>query len=423
MFVARKVMWLLCCLVAVMVFSSSVFSNASADDSISLWVRSDNENLMVPVIKAYNDKGGDQIKLQIIPAQEMMQKIATSYMAGQAPDIVSLDLIYTPQLINADMLIDITDYAKSLPFFDSLSKGHIEVGSYDGKIYGLPFSVEDSFLMYNKEVLRKAGLDPEKPAKNWKEMTDQCVQISKSGKDVYGFYTCAASGGWLAFTFNPFIWASGGNTLSADGTKAMLNTKPVREAIAFHRDLFQKGCIPESAATDAGGNRFTGFIANKVGYMCAGTFMIGVLLNDYPNIDFGVTPIPGKDGGYATFAGGDNIVFLKGLETKKLEAAKKFLSWIYSVEGQTLMAKHGSIPSRGDIALQALSSLDPRYQMPARILSRGHTPYSLVYSELFLNNNGPWTEMINRGIFTDENIDELTDQAQEQVQLVIDDNL
>ena len=396
-------------------------SSVRAGETVTMWVRSDNENLMVPVVKAYNDKGGDQIDLQIIPAQEMMQKLATSYMAGQAPDVVSLDLIYTPQLIHADMLEDLTSYAESLPFFSSLSQGHIDVGSKDGHIYGMPFSVEDSFLMYNKDVLRKAGLDPEKPAKTLGELKDQCIQISKSGKDVYGFYTCAASGGWLAFTFNPFIWALGGDSLSADGTRAMVNTAPCKEAIQFYRDLFQNGCIPESAATDAGGNRFTGFLAGKVGYMCAGTFMIGVLLNDHPDVDFGVTPIPGKNGGFATFAGGDNIVFLKG--SKKIDAAKKFLDWCYSLEGQTLMAKHGSIPVRSDVAEKALSGQDPRYLMPAQILSEGHTPYSLVYSELFLNNNGPWTEMLNSGFFTKESIDELTTQAQKQMQMVIDDNM
>ena len=421
MLIKQKLSCILYSLVFVIIMSAAFSTKASAADTLTMWVRSDNENLMIPVIKAYNERGGDQIKLEIIPAQEMMQKVATSYMAGQAPDVVSLDLIYTPQLINADMLEDITEYALSLPFFSSLSKGHIQVGTAHGRIYALPFSVEDSFLMYNKDVLRKAGLDPEKPAKNWKELKDQCIKISKSGKDIYGFYTCAASGGWLAFTFNPFIWALGGNTLSEDGTEATLNTKDVREAITLYRELFQAGCIPESAATDAGGNRFTGFVAGKVGYMCAGTFMIGVLLNDHPEVDFGVTPIPGKDGDFATFAGGDNIVFLKG--SKKIEAAKRFLKWCYSLEGQTLMAKHGSIPVREDIAEKALFSLDPRYLMPAKILSQGHTPYSLVYSELFLNNNGPWTEMLNRGFFTDENLVELTERAQEEVQTVINDNL
>ncbi len=407
---------LCCCLFAL------AWSAAPAGESFSLWVRSDNSNFMTPLVKAYNDKGGDQVKLEIIIAQELMQKLATSYAAGQAPDAVSLDLIYTPQLIKAGMLVDITDYAKGLPYFSHLSKAHVQIstGAKDGRIYGLPYSAESSFLIYNKDLYRKAGLDPEKPPRTWAEFEDHCVKIGKIGDDTYGFYLLGSGGGWLAFTFNPLIWASGGDTLSADGMTAQIDTPIVKEAIQLYRNIYQKGGIPESAVTDAGANMLTGFLAGKVGLMSAGTFLIGIVLNDHPEIDFGVTPIPGKDGGFATFAGGDVIVFPKG--TKKLDPAKRFLEWCYSLEGQTIMAKHGSLPVRADVAAAALSSLDSRYLMPAEILAKGHTPYSLVYSEVFLNNNGPWTDMLNRGFFTKENIDDLTAEGQENIQEIIDAN-
>ncbi len=402
----------LCCILA-------LSGLAAAADTFSLWVRSDNTSFMEPLAKAYNEKGGDQVKLEVIIAQELMQKLATSYSAGQAPDAVSLDLIYTPQLIKANMLEDITDYAKSLPYVDKLSQSHIKISTgKDGKIYGLPYSAESSFLIYNKNLYRKAGLDPEKPPTNFAEFEEHCVKIAELDRDTYGFYLLGSGGGWLAFTFNPLIWASGGDTLNADGTKAQINTQEVKDAIALYRRLYQRGAIPESAVTDAGANMLTGFLAEKVGLMSCGTFLIGIILNDHPHIDFGVAPIPGKNGGYATFAGGDVIVFPKG--TKKLDAAKRFLEWCFSLEGQTLMAKYGSIPVRRDLAPQALSELDSRYLMPAEILDHGHTPYSLVYSEVFLNNNGPWTEMLNRGFFTDEDIDELVEIGQEDIQQIID---
>ncbi|MCD7896406.1 MAG: sugar ABC transporter substrate-binding protein [Planctomycetaceae bacterium] len=395
---------------------------AAAADTFSLWVRSDNGTFMEPLVRAYNAKGGDQVKLEIIIAQEVMQKLATSYAAGQAPDAVSLDLIYTPQLINAGMLEDITDYAKSLPYFGELSQSHVKISTdpATGKIYGLPYSAESSFVIYNKNLYRQAGLDPEKPPTNWAEFEDHCVRIADIADDVYGFYLLGSGGGWLAFTFNPLIWASGGDTLSADGRIAQIDTQEVKDAIALYRRLYQRGAIPESAVTDAGANMLTGFLGEKIGLMSCGAFLIGVILKDHPEIDFGVTPIPGKDGGFATFAGGDVIVFPKG--TTKLDAAKRFLEWCYSLEGQTIMAEFGSLPVRSDLAPEALATLDSRYLLPAEILSKGHTPYSLVYSEVFLNNNGPWTEMLNRGFFTDEDIDDLVREGQENIQQIIDDN-
>lgn len=396
------------------------FASAMCGETFSLWVRSDNSNFMTPLINKYNETHEDQVKLEIIVAQELMQKFATSFAAGQAPDALSLDLIYTPQLIHANMLEDITAYAKALPYFSSLSNAHVQIGSRGGVIYGLPFSAESSFLIYNKDLFRKAGLDAEKPMKTWAEFENAAVKVAELGDDNYGFYLLGAGGGWLAFTFNPLIWASGGDTLSADGFTAVIDTPIMKDAISLYRRMFQKGAIPEGAQTDAGANMLTGFLAGKVGMMSAGSFLIGILLNDHPEIDFGVCPIPGKDGGFATFAGGDNFAIPKG--SKKIPAVKRFLEWCYSVEGQTLMAKHGSLPVRSDVAAEALSTLDKRYLLPAQILSQGHTPYCLVYSEVFLNNNGPWTEMLNRGFFTDDNIDELVKEGQETIQQILDDN-
>ncbi len=409
-------------LVAALAFAVFFAGAAVAAETFSLWVRNDNTSFMEPLVKAYNARGGDQVKLEVIIAQEVMQKFATSYAAGQAPDALSLDLIYTPQLIKAGMLEDLTDYAKALPYFDKLSKSHVNIGTdkVTNKIYGLPYSAESSFIIYNKNLYRKAGLDPEKPPKTWAEFEEHAVTVAGIDEETYGFYFLGSGGGWLAFTFNPLIWASGGDTLSADGMTAQIDTPIVKDAIALYRRLYQRGAIPESAVTDAGANMLTGFLAEKIGLMSCGTFLINILINDYPHIDFGVTPIPGKNGGYATFAGGDVIVFPKG--TTKLDAAKRFLEWCYSLEGQTLMAKYGSLPARSDLAAEALSGLDSRYLMPAEILANGNTPYSLVYSEVFLNNNGPWTEMLNRGFFTDEDIDDLVAEGQETIQQIIDDN-
>ncbi len=143
-------------LAAVFAFAVLFAGMAAAAETFSLWVRNDNATFMDPLVKAYNAKGGDQVNLEII--QEVMQKFATSYAAGQAPDALSLDLIYTPQLIKAGMLEDITDFTKALPYADKLSKSHINIGTDQatGRIYGLPYSAESSFIIYNKNLYRQS---------------------------------------------------------------------------------------------------------------------------------------------------------------------------------------------------------------------------------------------------------------------------
>ncbi len=400
-------------------FAAAFPARTLAVDSFDIWVRADNQIFMNPVIAEYNKLKSAEVKVEPVTPHEVVQKFATAYAAGQAPDALSLDLIFTPQFANAGTLEDITAFVTSLPYFDKLSPAHLSLGKVGDKYFALPISAESSFIIYNKDLFRKAGLDPEKPLANWAEFEDAAVKISALGSDIHGFYTSGAAPGWQIFTFTPLIWASGGDVLSKDFTKSTFNTPEVKEAMLLYRRLVQKGVIPESSSTDAGASMTTGFMAGKVGMMSAGTFLIGVLNKDYPHIDYGVMPIPGKNGGFASFAGGDNIVFPKG--TKKMEEIKRFMEWCFSLEGQTIMAKFGSLPVRSDLVEQALAGQDQRYVLPAKLLANGHTPNCVNYNAVFNSNTSPWITALGRGFFGDEDIDAVAAEGEEEMQYLLDD--
>ena len=113
-----------------------------------------------------------QIEITVIPASEYMTKVGASVGAGAPPDLMAVDLIYVPQFAAANQLTEITDLAKALPYFDKLSPSHVRLATFDGKIFGLPFNAEGSYLMYNKGLFEQAGLDPENPPKTWAEIAD-----------------------------------------------------------------------------------------------------------------------------------------------------------------------------------------------------------------------------------------------------------
>lgn len=400
-------------------FAAFFMHAAPAGDSFDIWVRADNQIFMNPVIAEYNRQKNAEVKVEPVTPHEVVQKFATAYAAGQAPDALSLDLVFTPQFANAGTLEDITDFVTSLPYFKELSPAHLSLGKVGDKYYALPISAESSFIIYNKDLFRKAGLDPEKPLANFAEFEDAAVKISALGDGVHGFYTSGAAPGWQVFTFTPLVWASGGDVLSGDFTKSTFNTPEVREAMLLYRRLVQKGVLPESSSTDAGANMTTGFMSGKVGMMSAGTFLIGVLNKDYPDIDYGVMPIPGKNGGFASFAGGDNIVFPKG--TEKMAEIKRFMEWCFSLEGQTVMAKHGSLPVRADVVEQALAGSDSRYVLPAKLLAVGRTPNCVNYNAVFNSNTSPWITALGRGFFSDEDIDVIAAEGEEEMQYLLDD--
>ncbi|SEH79237.1 carbohydrate ABC transporter substrate-binding protein, CUT1 family [Rhizobium tibeticum] len=404
-------------LAATSVATLCLVSGASAAEKVEMWVRSGIGESFKKVVEAYNSSHENQVVATEVPFSELVQKYATAIAGGQAPDALSMDLIYNPAFAAAGQLEDLTDWAKKLPYFNSLSPSHVRLGTYQDRVYGLPLSVETSVFAWNKDLYKKAGLDPEKAPATWEEITANAEKIRKLGDDTYGFYFSGGGrGGCMIFTFTPLTWGAGADILSADGKSATLDTPQMRKAVDYYRDMVKKDLVPASAASDNGAN-FLSFTNGKIGQQSLGAFAIGTLVTEHPDIDFGVTLIPGVDGNPSSFAGGDNFVITKG--TKKIDAVKEFLEYIYSMDGQKIMAKYGSLPTRGDIADKVLEGLDPRMQVGLKAISVAKTPYTLQFNDLINSANGPWATFTNAAIFGDD-VDGAFKNAQSEMQSIID---
>ena len=242
--------------------------------TLSLWSRDDGQELTDSLVEAWNSTHDNQIEVTYIPAEQFVTKFATSVAGGAAPDIVSIDLIYTPAFTEAGQLTELTELAQSMPYFGDLSSSHVRLGTGDeGNIYALPFKAEGSVLLYNKDLFRAAGLDPDAPPTTWEEIYEAAQAITALGDDTYGYYFSGACAGCNAFTFMPLIWASGGDILSEDYSQPTLTDPAVKEALEFYRRMWEEGLIPESARVDAGSDFINAFTSGTIGMAGSGAFL------------------------------------------------------------------------------------------------------------------------------------------------------
>lgn len=389
-----------------------------AQEPLSFLSRDGNEAAVRTLTDAWNESHDQQIDLTIVPADQFVTKLATSIAGGAAPDIVAIDLIYTPAFMEAGQLTDITELAQALPYFEELSPAHVTLGTdADGSIHALPFTAEGSILLYNKDLFREAGLDPEAPPSTWDEIYEAAQAIDALGDDTYGFYFAGACAGCNAFTFMPLIWASGGDFLSEDYSEPTLDTPAVKDALSFYQTLWSEGLVPESARVDNGTDFLNAFTSGTIGMAGSGAFSISVLKNDFPDLDFGIAFLPGKDGGESSFAGGDNIAIPAGSEN--VEAAFEFIDWMLSEEVQLeLIAQTGQLPVRTDLAENEYFEADPRLTTNARAMALGRTPYSADYNELFNDANGPWLQLLQTAIF-DGDVDGAVEEAQSSFERIM----
>lgn len=413
----RKVIFL--CLVFVLTVGILPLQAQDEPVTMTMWVRDISFSVQT-LIDAWNETHDNQIELTEIPASEFVTKFGAAVAAGEAPDIISIDLIYTPAFASADQLVDLTEYVRELDFVDDLSPAHMNLGLYEGRNYAVPFAAEGSFIVYNIDLFEEAGLDPENPPTNWDELLEAARAIGALGDDTYGYYFAGDCAGCNAFTFLPFIWASDGDVLSEDYSEPTLTEDPmVREALQLYRTMWEEGLIPESASIDSGENFVNAFASGTIGMGGTGAFGIDNYKTNFPELNFDVMLIPGMEGGTASFGGGDNIGIPVG--TEYVEEAWEFIAWALTEEVQLeIYAANNQLPVRLSLADNEYFDADPRLKVAASALSVGHTPYSLVYNDLFNDANGPWLQLLQVAIL-DGDIDGALAEAQDRFTQIMSD--
>lgn len=397
----------------------SAWCGGASAVELSMWARSSTEAYSTAMVKAFNDTHADKITLNLIPNEQFVAKVGTAIAGGAPPDLMSIDLIYVPVFARGEQLTDMTAQAKALPFFDNLSKSHLRLSTYEGKLYGVPYSAEASFLMFNKALFRRAGLDPDAPPRSWAEVRSAAEKITALGDGAYGYYFPGNTAGNNVFTFLPLIWAAGGDILSEDGTKATLTSPAVAGALEHFRAMWAAKAIPPSARNDGAENTISTPASGKVGMWAGGAYTVTGLRRLAPNMEVGATLIPGETPGqWSSFAGGDAIAIPRG--SKQPRVAWEFIQWTFSPEVQVgILARNNALPVRTDLAKNEFSEKSPLYLVATEAMAKGRTPYSFVYNDLLNSPQGPFLRMLQRAVFGGD-VPGAVAEAQKRFQQIID---
>ncbi|MEP6997148.1 MAG: ABC transporter substrate-binding protein [Betaproteobacteria bacterium] len=198
-----------------------------------------------------------------------------------------------------------------------------------GKTWGIPFQRSTIVLYYNKELFKGAGLDPNKPPSNWKEMAEYGQKLTKrdaSGK-VTQWGVQIPSEGFPYWLFQALTTENDVILMNPAGTETYYDKPGVVEALQYWVDLTTKYKVqPEGIV--AWGTTPKDFFERKVAMMWTTT---GNLTNVRSNakFDFGVAMLPAnKRRGSPT--GGGNFYLFKQASPAQQAAAFKFVQWVTS---------------------------------------------------------------------------------------------
>lgn len=372
---------------------------------ITLWTRSPLERQAKNVVEAYNKSHKNQVKLEIIPNDDMEGKVGGASQTDSLPDILAGDVVRIPYWASEGIFTDITKQIDGLDNKADLQQGHIEAGTVDGAEYTLPFITDVSVMVWNKNLYKEAGLDPEQGPKSIDQFVEQAKKVAALNKDgVAGSYLAGQSGGALVFDLFPSVWADGESVMNKDGSEATLDNDSMKGVLDAYKELANTTNGLGAGSKEETGATWTAPFANgKIGVMPYPNTSTTALFDAEKDGGFevGVAPIPGtKEGKTSTFLGGDAMGISK--DSKHVAQAWNFLYWLMQSDAQKeVFADQGDTASNIQTLKTAYKDADPRIQTINSVIidGNGQTPKSPAFNEAFNAAGFPWQLLVQNAVW------------------------
>ncbi|GFZ96235.1 ABC transporter substrate-binding protein [Paenibacillus marchantiophytorum] len=258
--------------------------------------------------------------------QDTMTKVVTSVQGGTSPDLAVLLSTDLYSLLSMNAIEDLT------PRFN---KGYFN-GFYDAfmgntksgeTVWSVPFQRSTIVLYYNKDLFKKAGLNPDKAPANWTEMREAASKLTvkdSAGKtSQWGIEI--PSTGYQYWMLQALSLQTGTNIVSNDGKNVYFNKPEVQEALQYYTDLGRKDKVmPEGTLEWA--TVPSDFISGKTAMMYHTTGNLTKVKTD-AKFDFGVSFLPANKK-YGSPTGGGNLYVFKSIPEDRKKAAVKFIEFL-----------------------------------------------------------------------------------------------
>jgi multiple sugar transport system substrate-binding protein len=181
------------------------------------------------------------------PFEQYYNLLGAAIQAGKGPDVVLFN--GGGQIRDrVDALVPLDEYIGE----DKQRLAGWEAFTKDGKIYAGPVTLQGHPIYYNKDLYKKAGLDPERPATTWDEFVANCQTITKATKAK-----CFALGNKEGIGIEFFMSGLGSGILSPQeyddwiAGKRNWNSPAVKRIFSLWKEVNDKGLNNEGAASTA----------------------------------------------------------------------------------------------------------------------------------------------------------------------------
>lgn len=303
---------------------------------------------------------------------QLKDNVQAAVADNKQPDVMRMDVIWVPEFAKNGSLMDLSRMEHFDEIYNKFIGSLIQSNMYKGKYYGVPVNANTRAAIFNKQLLKEAGLDH--PPATFQELEEATRRLQQQRPDVYGIGICC-SNVWGSL---PYFWTFGGHLMDENYTRAsgFLNGSGSIAALQKMKDGLDEGIISPSIIGGEPGT-WDGILKGQL-LMIDEPHWFYTVNETGPNtellqgVEIGLLPSDVNIG--TSVIGGENLVLFEKSPFK--QEAWEFIQWMVTEEPQKIMSETGLIPTiknlQGknqnpifDVYLEQLDHANPRPPVPA----------------------------------------------------------
>ena len=200
-------------------------------------------------VKADFVKKYPNVAVQYIPIpgsyNDVVNKLSLLYRSkSTAPDVAEMPSAQIGLWASSGYLLPMNSFLKSASWFQNYPKVIQGEGEFSGKIYAVNDGENDSMLMYNQAMFKKAGIAlPWKPS-TWQDIITAAKKIKKALPGVIPLWANAGTGSGangLLQGINNFIVGTPTPTIQTSSGKMVVDSPGIVDALTFYHEIYADG--------------------------------------------------------------------------------------------------------------------------------------------------------------------------------------
>ncbi|MFH1201413.1 MAG: extracellular solute-binding protein [Candidatus Omnitrophota bacterium] len=352
--------------------------------TITVWHwMTDREPAFQELAKRYEEKTGIKVNFELYaPSDAYSQKIRAAAQGVTLPDIFGIlgEKRDFASFIKAGHILELTPYmdADSGKWRNSLFAKALAVNEFiEGNsygiapgVYGVPIDIMTIQMLYNKDLFRELGLNPNKPPATFAEFLDIGKKISATriGGSASGGKQAKMQGlvsGWgemwmIDCLANNYAF----NIMGADKVSATIRGEvPYTDpdwikVLDLFKEMQDCGLLATGVVTMVNKTAEQLFANGKAVFAFNGSWCVNVYKSMNPNLDYAAMLPPRASEKFPmSIWGGAGSSFMVNAKSKNKEEAVKFLKWFTDRDQQAYLAQTTSNPPANKDALSKISPI------------------------------------------------------------------